>query len=104
MTTTRLLTVFGIADIAVGIAVWAATGNALVGIAILVVGVALLVAPAVRAQPPDASEIPPSGQSMGRASKTEGALDKARAEEQRLHDETAAEIENVEERPPPTGA
>lgn len=89
VTRTRILTIFGIADIAVGVAVWAATGNALVGIAIVLVGIALLIVPAVRVQRPD---------------EPEDALANERADQQRLHDETAATAENVEGRPPPTGA
>lgn len=113
VTTPRLLTAFGILDIAVGIGVWAATGNALVGIVIIVAGILLLVVPAMRVQqpdpseglPPDQTEDPPANQSKSqRPSKSEGALDRARAEQQRLEDETAAGIENVEDRPPPTGA
>lgn len=113
MNTTRLLTAFGILDIAVGIGVWAATGNALVGIVIILVGIVLLVVPVVRVRqpdpseglPPDQTEDPPPNQSASqRPSKSEGALDRARAEQQRLEDETAAGIENVEDRPPPTGA
>lgn len=122
VTTTRLLTVFGIVDIAVGIAVWAATGNAVVGIVIVLVGIMLLVVPAVRVKRPEPAQGRPPRELEGqqpsesfgkrpsepdqkRASKSsEAALDKTRAEQQRLRDETAAEIENVEDRPPPTGA
>lgn len=119
MTRTRLLIAFGIIDIAVGIGVWAATGNAVVGILIVLVGIMLVAVPALRGQrpvqvrrpdssqgePPSQSEDPPPNQSKDpRPSRSEGALNKARAEQQRMEDETAAGIQNIEDRPPPTGA
>lgn len=98
MSTTRLLTVFGIIGIAVGIAVWTATGNALVGIVIVLVGIVLLALPGLRGtrpgeagdQPPSTFEGQPPEKFEGEASaaeakrrkQSEGALNKERAQQQ----------------------
>jgi fatty acid desaturase len=89
MATNRTLAAFGIAGIAIGIAVWAATGSPAIGIAVVLVGIGILVVPALRVQRPDDPE---------------EALDNDRAERHRREDETHAVAENVEDRPPPTGA
>lgn len=89
MTTARVLTVLGLTGAVLG-TVLAATGTVVpgvtaAGIGVLLLLVATLVGPA---SPEDA----------------EAGLEQERAETQRLVNDTAAAVEDREERPPPTGA
>lgn len=89
LTSTRTLTILGLATIAVGIPVWLVTGSGAFGGVLVVLGVVILALAAFGHQQ--------------RANDPEARLRNQRADEQRLQDETAAGAENLEERPPPTG-
>lgn len=84
----RRLTVLGCIDIAIGVGVWALTGSAAIGLALILAGVAVLVFAAVRA---------------ARTSDPETARRNEAADAQREAGRTAAETENLEDRGPSTG-
>lgn len=89
ITSTRSLTILGLAGIAIGIPVWVITGNGVFGAVLVGVGALVLALAAFGHQQ--------------RANEPEARLRNQRADEQRLADETAAATENLEDRPPPTG-
>ena len=89
ITSTRTLTVLGLAGIAIGIPVWIITGNGVIGAVLVGVGVLVLALAAFGRQQ--------------HANDPETRLHNQRADQHRLDDETAAGAENLEDRPPPTG-
>ena len=84
---TRTLTIIGLVGIAIGIPVWVVTGNGVLGAVLVVLGTVVLALAAFGHQ--------------RRAGSPEARLRNERADQQRLHDETAAGAENLEDRPPP---
>lgn len=84
MTDNPRLVAFGIADIAIGAGVWAVTGSAMVGLALILAGLAVLVVAAVRGErtTPD----------------PEQARRNQEADAEREAGRTSAETENLEDR------
>ena len=87
ITSTRTLTIIGLVGIAIGIPVWVVTGNGALGAILVVLGIIVLALAAFGHQQ--------------RANDPEPRLRNERADQQRLHDETAAGAEDLEDRPPP---
>lgn len=86
---TRTLTITGLAVLAIGVPVWLFVGSGILGGILVLFGVIVLA-------------VAVFGHSQ-RANEPEARIRNEQADQQRLHDETAAGAENLEDRPPPTG-